>query len=55
VLPARRAVPLPDEVAYMPIYGKLGDPYGRKVVLQSAVATFLAGSALCGAATGMAS
>src|SRR4051794_22531362 len=31
-----------------PIYGKLGDLYGRKVVLQSAVVLFLAGSALCG-------
>ena len=31
-----------------PIYGKLGDLYGRKIVLQSAVALFLAGSALCG-------
>lgn len=31
-----------------PIYGKLGDLYGRKVVLQSAVVLFLTGSALCG-------
>ncbi|MEP6991750.1 MAG: MDR family MFS transporter [bacterium] len=31
-----------------PVYGKLGDLYGRKVVLQSAVVLFLAGSALCG-------
>ncbi len=31
-----------------PIYGKLGDLYGRKIVLQSAVALFLAGSVLCG-------
>lgn len=31
-----------------PIYGKLGDLYGRKVVLQSAVVLFLVGSALCG-------
>jgi EmrB/QacA subfamily drug resistance transporter len=31
-----------------PIYGKLGDLYGRKIVLQSAVVLFLAGSALCG-------
>src|SRR5690606_19070483 len=28
-----------------PIYGKLGDLYGRKVVLQAAVLIFLAGSA----------
>src|SRR5881396_2407589 len=31
-----------------PIYGKLGDLYGRKIVLQSAVVLFLIGSALCG-------
>src|SRR3954470_5867114 len=36
-----------------PLYGKLGDLLGRKVVLQSAVALFLAGSALCGLAQGM--
>ncbi|HEU0053015.1 MAG TPA: MDR family MFS transporter, partial [Longimicrobium sp.] len=33
-----------------PLYGKLGDLYGRKVVLQSAVVIFLVGSALCGLA-----
>jgi EmrB/QacA subfamily drug resistance transporter len=31
-----------------PVYGKLGDLYGRKVVLQSGIVLFLAGSALCG-------
>jgi EmrB/QacA subfamily drug resistance transporter len=31
-----------------PLYGKLGDLYGRKRVLQAAVVIFLAGSALCG-------
>src|SRR3954464_1432251 len=31
-----------------PLYGKLGDLYGRKIVLQSAIVLFLAGSALCG-------
>jgi len=31
-----------------PIYGKLGDLYGRKIILQSAVLLFLAGSVLCG-------
>src|SRR4051794_10512187 len=36
-----------------PIYGKLGDLYGRKRVLQSAIVLFLAGSALCGQASGM--
>jgi MFS family permease len=32
-----------------PLYGKLGDLYGRKRVLQVALVLFLAGSALCGA------
>jgi MFS family permease len=36
-----------------PLYGKLGDLYGRKVVLQGALVLFLAGSALCGLAQGM--
>jgi EmrB/QacA subfamily drug resistance transporter len=31
-----------------PLYGKLGDMYGRKIVLQAALVLFLAGSALCG-------
>src|SRR4051812_36979843 len=36
-----------------PLYGKLGDLYGRKRVLQGALVIFLAGSALCGLAQGM--
>lgn len=31
-----------------PLYGKLGDLFGRKIVLQGAIVLFLAGSALCG-------
>src|SRR3954467_12392905 len=38
------------QTAVVPIYGKLGDLYGRKRILQIAVVIFLAGSALCGAA-----
>jgi EmrB/QacA subfamily drug resistance transporter len=41
------------QTAVTPLYGKLGDLYGRKVILQSAVVLFLVGSALCGAAQGM--
>ena len=37
-----------------PLYGKLGDLYGRKKVLQAAIAIFLVGSALCGVAQNMA-
>ncbi|WP_323121162.1 MDR family MFS transporter [Burkholderia alba] len=37
----------------LPLYGKLGDLYGRKIVLQVAIALFLAGSALCGLAQDM--
>jgi EmrB/QacA subfamily drug resistance transporter len=36
-----------------PVYGKLGDLYGRKVVLQWAIVIFLAGSALCGISQNM--
>src|ERR1043165_2450641 len=36
-----------------PLYGKLGDLYGRKIVLQGALVLFLVGSALCGAAQSM--
>ncbi len=36
--------------ASMPIYGKLGDLYGRKRMLVQAIAVFLVASLLCGAA-----
>ena len=36
-----------------PLYGKLGDLYGRKLVLQAAIVIFLVGSALCGLAQNM--
>jgi EmrB/QacA subfamily drug resistance transporter len=36
------------QTAVTPVYGKLGDMYGRKVVLQAGLVVFLAGSALCG-------
>jgi EmrB/QacA subfamily drug resistance transporter len=36
-----------------PLYGKLGDLYGRKSILQGAIVIFLTGSALCGIAQSM--
>ncbi|HET8606248.1 MAG TPA: MDR family MFS transporter [Gaiellaceae bacterium] len=36
-----------------PLYGKLGDLYGRKGVLQAAIVLFLIGSVLCGIAQNM--
>ena len=36
-----------------PLYGKLGDLYGRKIVLQVAIVLFLIGSALCGLSQSM--
>jgi EmrB/QacA subfamily drug resistance transporter len=36
-----------------PLYGKLGDLYGRKRVLQAALVVFLVGSVLCGIAQSM--
>jgi EmrB/QacA subfamily drug resistance transporter len=41
------------QTAVTPVYGKLGDLYGRKIVLQVALVVFLIGSALCGAAQNM--
>jgi EmrB/QacA subfamily drug resistance transporter len=36
-----------------PLYGRLGDLYGRKLILQVAIVIFLAGSALCGMSRSM--
>ena len=36
-----------------PLYGKLGDLYGRKKLLQAAIVIFLIGSALCGISQNM--
>jgi EmrB/QacA subfamily drug resistance transporter len=36
-----------------PLYGKLGDQYGRKLLFQFAIVTFLVGSVLCGLAQSM--
>ena len=37
----------------VPLYGKFGDLFGRKIVLQVAIGLFLVGSALCGLAQNM--
>ena len=39
--------------ASTPLYGKLGDLYGRKRVFQTAIVIFLVGSALCGLSQSM--
>src|SRR3954447_25254431 len=39
--------------ASTPLYGKLGDMYGRKPVFQIAVVLFLIGSVLCGLSQSM--
>ena len=36
-----------------PLYGKISDLYGRRIMVQSAIVVFLAGSLLAGAAQGM--
>ena len=36
-----------------PLYGKLGDLYGRKKILQAAIVIFLVGSVLCGVSQNM--
>jgi EmrB/QacA subfamily drug resistance transporter len=37
----------------VPLYGKFGDLFGRKIVIQASILIFLAGSALCGIAQDM--
>lgn len=37
----------------MPVYGKLGDRYGRKPTMQVAIVVFVTGAVLCGLATSM--
>jgi len=41
------------ETIVTPLYGKLGDLYGRKGVLQAGIVLFLLGSALCGMSRSM--
>lgn len=39
--------------AVMPLYGKLGDLFGRKYVMMTAIAIFTVGSLICGSAVSM--
>src|SRR3954465_9982406 len=41
------------ETVVTPLWGKLGDLYGRKRMLQIAIVIFLSGSALCGLSQSM--
>ena len=41
------------QTVVMPLYGKLGDLYGRKRIMQGAIVVFLIGSALCGMSRSM--
>jgi EmrB/QacA subfamily drug resistance transporter len=50
LLPWLVTASLLSQLATMPLYGKLGDLYGRKRIFLVAVAIFVAGSVLCGLA-----
>jgi EmrB/QacA subfamily drug resistance transporter len=41
------------QTATVPIYGKLGDVYGRRTMIMIAISVFVVGSALCGLAQSM--
>ena len=42
-----------SSIAVMPLYGKIGDLYGRKKILLLAISLFLVGSTLCGLSNSM--
>ncbi|MGR6922447.1 MFS transporter [[Actinomadura] parvosata] len=52
-MPAVVTAYLAAATVVMPVYGKLGDRYGRKPVMQAAVVIFVAGAVLCAMATTM--
>ncbi|NJP89942.1 MFS transporter [Nonomuraea sp. FMUSA5-5] len=52
-MPAVVTAYLAAATVVMPVYGKLGDRYGRKPVMQAAVMIFVAGAVLCAMATTM--
>ncbi|MGH3734134.1 MAG: MDR family MFS transporter [Micromonosporaceae bacterium] len=52
-MPAVVTAYLAAATVMMPLYGKLGDRYGRKPVTQVAIGIFVAGAVLCGLAQSM--
>ncbi|UBU15753.1 MFS transporter [Nonomuraea gerenzanensis] len=52
-MPAVVSAYLVAATVVMPVYGKLGDRYGRKATMQAAVVIFVTGAVLCGLATSM--
>jgi EmrB/QacA subfamily drug resistance transporter len=52
-MPAVVTAYLAAATVVMPLYGKLGDRYGRKSTMQVAIVVFVTGAVLCGLATSM--
>ncbi|MGW0806708.1 MDR family MFS transporter [Nonomuraea sp. NPDC002799] len=52
-MPAVVSAYLVAATVVMPVYGKLGDRYGRKPVIQAAIVVFVTGAVLCALATSM--
>ncbi|MEV0382534.1 MFS transporter [Nonomuraea sp. NPDC050643] len=52
-MPAVVTAYLAAATVVMPIYGKLGDRYGRKPAMQAAIVVFVTGAVLCALATSM--
>src|SRR5690242_18646027 len=52
-MPAVVSAYLAAATVVMPVYGKLGDRYGRKPTMQVAIVVFVTGAVLCAMATSM--
>ncbi|MEU6998647.1 MFS transporter [Nonomuraea sp. NPDC046570] len=52
-MPAVVTAYLAAATVVMPVYGKLGDRFGRKPVMQAAIAVFVTGAVLCALATSL--
>ncbi|HYH32246.1 MAG TPA: MFS transporter, partial [Pseudonocardia sp.] len=53
LMPAVLTAYLAAATVVMPLYGKLGDRFGRKPLLLAAIGVFVAGALLCATATSM--